>query len=42
MRTLPDAISAVTPDAVVGVDLGVTTLAVLSDRQCVPNPRHLV
>jgi putative transposase len=29
------------PDAVVGVDLGVTTLAVLSDRQCVPNPRHL-
>lgn len=29
------------PDAVVGVDLGITTLAVLSTGEPVPNPRHL-
>lgn len=29
------------PDAVVGVDLGICALAVLSDGTCVPNPRHL-
>jgi IS605 OrfB family transposase len=29
------------PDAVVGVDLGVKTLAVLSTGEQVPNPRHL-
>lgn len=29
------------PDAVVGVDLGISTLAVLSTGECVPNPRHL-
>jgi putative transposase len=29
------------PDAVVGVDLGVKTLAVLSTGEHVPNPRHL-
>jgi putative transposase len=29
------------PDAVVGVDLGVTTLAVLSEGAAEPNPRHL-
>jgi putative transposase len=29
------------PDAVTGVDLGISTLAVLSDGTCVPNPRHL-
>ncbi|WP_208869462.1 IS607 family element RNA-guided endonuclease TnpB [Micromonospora cremea] len=30
------------PDSVVGVDLGVTHLAVLSTGEQVPNPRHLV
>lgn len=29
------------PDTVVGVDLGICTLAVLSTGECVPNPRHL-
>jgi putative transposase len=29
------------PDAVVGVDLGIKTLAVLSDGEKIPNPRHL-
>jgi IS605 OrfB family transposase len=29
------------PDAVVGVDLGITTLAVLSTGVHIPNPRHL-
>lgn len=29
------------PDTVVGVDLGIKTLAVLSDAAPVPNPRHL-
>ncbi|MRH89408.1 IS200/IS605 family element transposase accessory protein TnpB [Nocardia sp. SYP-A9097] len=31
----------VQPDRVVGVDLGVSSLAVLSDGTVVPNPRHL-
>jgi putative transposase len=30
------------PDAVVGVDLGIKTLAVLSTGEQIPNPRHLV
>jgi transposase len=29
------------PDSVVGVDLGISTLAVLSDGSAVPNPHHL-
>lgn len=29
------------PDAVVGVDVGIATLAVLSTGEAVPNPRHL-
>jgi transposase len=29
------------PDSVVGVDLGVTALAVLSTGEVAPNPRHL-
>ena len=29
------------PDAVVAIDLGITTLAVLSTGESVPNPRHL-
>jgi IS605 OrfB family transposase len=29
------------PDAVIGIDLGVKTLAVLSDGRKIPNPRHL-
>jgi putative transposase len=29
------------PDAVVGVDLGIKTLAVLSSGEQIPNPRHL-
>jgi putative transposase len=29
------------PDAVVGVDLGIKTLAVLSTGEAIPNPRHL-
>jgi IS605 OrfB family transposase len=29
------------PDATVGVDVGIRTLAVLSTGECVPNPRHL-
>jgi putative transposase len=29
------------PDAVIGVDLGIRNLAVLSSGECVPNPRHL-
>ncbi|MGH3860968.1 IS607 family element RNA-guided endonuclease TnpB [Actinokineospora sp.] len=29
------------PDLVVGVDVGISTLAVLSTGTCVPNPRHL-
>ena len=29
------------PDTIVGVDLGITTLAVLSTGEQVPNPRHL-
>jgi len=32
---------AADPDAVVGVDLGIKTLAVLSTGQEIPNPRHL-
>ena len=32
---------AARPDARVGVDLGITNLAVLSTGECVPNPRHL-
>jgi putative transposase len=29
------------PDAVIGIDLGIKTLAVLSDGRKIPNPRHL-
>jgi IS605 OrfB family transposase len=29
------------PDAVIGIDLGIRNLAVLSSGECVPNPRHL-
>ncbi|MFI9388864.1 IS607 family element RNA-guided endonuclease TnpB [Kutzneria sp. NPDC052558] len=29
------------PDTVVGIDLGITSLAVLSTGQTIPNPRHL-
>jgi putative transposase len=36
-----DASSALFPDAVVGVDLGVKSLAVLSTGGVVPNPRAL-
>lgn len=32
---------ATSPDAVVGVDLGIKTLAVLSTGEEIPNPRHL-
>ena len=32
---------AVSPDAVVGVDLGIKTLAVLSSGEVIENPRHL-
>jgi IS605 OrfB family transposase len=32
---------AARPDARVGVDLGISNLAVLSTGECVPNPRHL-
>jgi putative transposase len=35
------ALSPANPDAVTGVDLGIKTLAVLSDGREVPNPRHL-
>ena len=33
--------AAVAPGAVVGVDLGIKTLAVLSTGEVIPNPRHL-
>jgi putative transposase len=33
--------AASNPDSVVGVDLGIKTLAVLSTGEVVPNPRHL-
>ena len=34
-------LAAADPDAVIGVDLGIKTLAVLSTGEQIPNPRHL-
>ena len=34
------ALTPARPDAVVGVDLGIKTLAVLSSGEQIPNPRH--
>jgi putative transposase len=41
VHTQRPALTPASPDAVVGVDLGIKTLAVLSSGEQVPNPRHL-